>query len=120
MYGFHRKSNENEWKAWQVSYKFDPAYCKDCHGEQFGSITTSAHGMIPCEDCHGPALNHPEEPAKLVVDKSRAQCLRCHVVLKYPTSARAKIRGIDPETHNPDIECSTCHNPHKPSLEALK
>ncbi|MGE5237194.1 MAG: cytochrome c3 family protein [Chloroflexota bacterium] len=120
MYGFHRKSNEDDWKAFKVKYQFDNGYCKDCHAENYDSLNRSPHKIILCEDCHGPVLDHPSEPAKLSIDKSRAQCLRCHYPLKYPSSGRANIRGIDPETHNPDIECATCHNPHKPNLEAFR
>jgi predicted CXXCH cytochrome family protein len=81
---------------------------------------TTPHAIIPCEDCHGPATDHPSDPPKLAIDKSRGLCLRCHSSLPYPTSGRSQIRGIDPDTHNPDVECVMCHNPHKPSLEGLK
>ncbi len=47
-------------------------------------------------------------------------CIRCHAKLDTPSSGRAKIRGIDPETHNPEAECSLCHDPHHPNLEELK
>lgn len=120
MYGWHRKGNEEDWKAVKVKYKFDNEYCKGCHTDKYDSIMKSPHAIIKCENCHGPVLDHPSEPAKLQIDRSRQLCLRCHTRLPYPTSNRANIRGIDPATHNPDIECSMCHNPHKPSLEGLK
>jgi hypothetical protein len=120
MYSWHNKSNEEFWKEFTVKFKFNNEYCKDCHSDKYDSIMKSPHAIIKCEDCHGPALNHPENPSKLTIDRSRALCLRCHFPLPYPTSFRSQIRGIDPETHNPDIECASCHNPHKPSLEGLK
>ncbi len=119
MYGFHRKGDENYWKAFRVKYSFDPEYCRDCHGDKY-SIMETPHAIIRCENCHGPVLEHPSDPPKLTIDKSRELCLRCHSSLPYPTSDRAKIRGIDPANHNPGIECSTCHNPHMPSLEGMK
>ena len=119
MYGFHRKTDENYWKTFKVKYQFDRDYCKDCHADKY-SIMQTPHAIINCENCHGPVLDHPSEPAKLTVDKSRGLCLRCHFPLAYPTSGRAKIRGVDPEGHNPGVECSACHNPHMPNLEALK
>jgi len=118
MYGWHNKANEQFWKDFKVKYQ-GAEYCKDCHDKNYTSIKKSPHQNIECENCHGPAVDHPENPPKLAVDKSRAQCLRCHYPLPYPTSGRAKIRGIDPDKHNPDVECSMCHNPHKPSLEGL-
>jgi len=120
MYGWHRKGNEDDWKAFQVKYKFDNEYCKDCHSDKYDSLMQSPHAIIQCENCHGPALDHPTDPQKLTIDRSRGLCIRCHASLKYPQSNRSNIRGIDPDKHNAEIECSTCHNPHKPSLEGMK
>lgn len=120
MYGWHRKSNEEDWKAVKVKYNFSNEFCKDCHSDKYNSLMQSPHAIIKCENCHGPALDHPLNPAKLQIDRSRQQCLRCHSHLPYPTSNRANIRGINPDKHNPEIECSMCHNPHKPNLSTLK
>jgi predicted CXXCH cytochrome family protein len=119
MYGFHRKSDENYWKAFKVKYQFNSEYCRDCHADKY-TIMQTPHAIIQCENCHGPVLDHPSDPGKLTVDKKRELCLRCHFPLSYPTSDRANIRGIDPEKHNPGIACSDCHNPHMPKLEAMK
>lgn len=115
MYGWYRKGNEQEWKAVTIKY-MTTEYCKDCHADKISMITKTPHAVIPCENCHGPAREHPSDPPKLSIDKSRNQCLRCHYPLPYPTSDRANIRGIDPDRHNPDMECVMCHNPHKPGL----
>lgn len=120
MYGFHNKSDEQWWKQFKVKYRFDSEYCKDCHSDKYESIMQTPHAIIQCENCHGPVLDHPSDPPKLKIDKSREQCLRCHYPLPYPSSGRANIRGIDPDTHNPGIECSMCHNPHKPTLEGKR
>lgn len=119
MYGWHRKSNEEDWKAVKVKYK-TAEYCKDCHPDKYSSIMKTPHAIIQCENCHGPAIDHPSEPQKLMIDRSRQQCLRCHFPLAYPTSWRANIRGIDPDKHHPDLECSMCHNPHNPDLKGMK
>ncbi len=119
MYGFHRKGNENDWKAFKVKYKFDGEYCKGCHSDKSDSIMKTPHAIINCENCHGPALDHPDNPPKLTIDKSRGLCLRCHYPLPYPTSGRSNIRGIDPDQHNPGVDCVSCHNPHNP-MEGLK
>ena len=116
MYGWYRKANVEDWKNFTVKYRSEE-YCKDCHGDKYESIMQTPHAIIQCENCHGPAMDHPSDPPKLVIDKSRALCLRCHYPLPYPTSGRANIRGIDPERHYPDVECSTCHSPHEPTLE---
>lgn len=118
MYGWHRKANEEDWKKIKVKYQ-GADYCKDCHDKNYGDIRKSPHKSIQCENCHGPAIDHPGEPPKLAIDRSRQQCLRCHYPLPYPTSGRSRIRGIDPITHNPEMECSNCHNPHLPNLGGL-
>lgn len=120
MYGWHNRADEDFWKNFQVKYNFNSTYCRDCHPQNYDSIMQTPHAIINCENCHGPALNHPAEPPKLQIDKSRAQCLRCHFPLAYPSSGRANIRGIDPDQHNPDIECAMCHNPHNPGLGVKK
>jgi len=117
-FGFHRLSNEQDWKDYPAKYK-DSSYCKECHDDKVASIETSPHGMIPCENCHGAARNHPEDPEKLTIDRTRDLCLRCHSQLYMPSSGRNDIPGIDPEQHNAGIECSECHNPHHPNLEEM-
>ncbi|MHB8881979.1 MAG: cytochrome c3 family protein [Thermodesulfovibrionales bacterium] len=119
MYGWYRQSNTEDWKKVKVKYQ-GSEYCKDCHADKLESISQSPHMIIQCENCHGPAIDHPSDPEKLTIDRSRGQCLRCHAKLSYPKSSRAGIKGIDPDTHNADTECVSCHNPHKPSLEGLK
>lgn len=113
-YGWHRLGNEDEWKAFKAKYK-GKGYCIACHEEQGKQISASPHHIIECENCHGPAMDHPSTPAKLNMDKSRDLCLRCHACLPYPTSKRAEIKCIDPDKHNTGIECVVCHNPHRAS-----
>lgn len=115
MYGYHRKGNEDEWKAFKVKYR-TKVYCQGCHFDKYEENTSSKHRIIECENCHGPAVDHPDAPAKLEIDRSRALCIRCHSYLPYPTSGRSEIKGINPAEHNPDMECSICHNPHKPDM----
>ncbi len=115
MYSYHRLSNEDEWKAFKVKYQ-SKEYCKDCHEDKYNANMASKHKIIQCENCHGPAIDHPENPEKLVIDKSRELCIRCHSRLPYPSSLRANLKGIDPSEHNVEYECSTCHDPHSPDL----
>ncbi len=119
MYGFHRLGSEADWKAFPVKYR-STEYCRDCHSDKYNELKQSPHAVIPCEDCHGPAMNHPDDPPTLTIDRSRKLCIRCHARLPYPGSGRANIPGIDPETHNPGAECVLCHYPHDPRREAKK
>ena len=113
MYGWHRKSNEEQWKAVSVKYKTD-ARCRECHPDNHNDLKNSPHKMISCENCHGPNYDHPKDPIGYAVDRSRALCIRCHSLLPYPNNIRGNIRGINPETHYSPAECVMCHIPHNP------
>ena len=119
MYGWHRTGNEAEWKAVTVKYR-TAGHCKDCHKREYDAIKASVHGNIMCENCHGPALNHPDDPPTLTIDQNRSLCARCHARLAYKISGRKDIRGINIETHHPEAECTLCHWPHNPKLEGGK
>jgi predicted CXXCH cytochrome family protein len=114
MYSWHRSGNAREWADIPVKYQ-GSGYCKDCHDVLTQDLSASAHRTIQCENCHGPAMAHPVDPPKLPVDRERSLCIRCHAYLPYPTSDRAKLKGIDPEQHNTGLACVECHNPHRAS-----
>jgi hypothetical protein len=118
MYGWYDKQNELCWKNFSIKYR-DKEICKSCHPTQNTKIATSPHRNMQCENCHGPAVDHPITPAKLAIDRTRGLCLRCHSILPYPQSDRSKIRGINPKQHNHNEMCVSCHDPHTPSLEKL-
>lgn len=113
MYGWHRKSNEEEWKKIRIKYKTS-AGCVECHRHNVESIKGSAHADISCENCHGPAYDHPGDPPGLTIDRSRSLCIRCHAYLPYKASDRGSIKGVNPEKHYPSAECVMCHIPHNP------
>jgi hypothetical protein len=113
MYGWHRKSNEADWKKVRVKYKTEKV-CIECHKGKYDDISNSGHATISCENCHGPAYDHPKDPIGLSIDRSRSLCIRCHAKLPYPNTARGKIPGINPEKHYPQAECVMCHIPHNP------
>lgn len=113
-YGLYRQSNVEEWKNFTVKYR-GREFCGACHAGQAQKLASAGHKDIECESCHGPALFHPADPLKLVLDRSRELCLRCHTRLIYPNSLRAQIKGISPDQHNPGLECAFCHKPHEAS-----
>ncbi len=45
MYGFHRLSNNDEWKAIKVKY-LTKEYCKECHDEKYETNMASKHKVI--------------------------------------------------------------------------
>lgn len=112
-YGYHRLGNIQEWKDFPVKYQ-GMEVCAECHEENVQQVSSSPHKAIQCENCHGPGAGHPEELAKLPIDTSREQCLRCHSLLEYPNNARNSVPGVDPARHKRNRDCSKCHNPHNP------
>jgi len=114
MYGWYRAGNIDDWKKFAVKYK-DSESCKECHSDNYEKISASSHAIIQCENCHGPALEHPTNPPKLAIERTRELCLRCHAGLPYPTSGRKDLPAIDPDKHEPGVECVKCHNPHEPA-----
>ncbi|MGZ3593493.1 MAG: cytochrome c3 family protein [Syntrophales bacterium] len=114
MYGWYRQANIEDWKAVKVKYQ-GKTFCAPCHNQETQKNLSSPHRIIECENCHGPAVAHPEDPPKLTIDKTRELCLRCHAHLPYPTSQRSEIKGIDPDQHNTGLACVLCHNPHEAS-----
>ena len=117
-YNFHRQSATEDWKNFKVKYR-GREYCQECHEENYNAIINSPHSVIQCENCHGPAIDHPDNPEALAINTSRSLCLRCHTYLPYPTSHREDLPGIDPDEHNPGEDCVDCHNPHNPDLENM-
>src|SRR5512135_2106562 len=65
MYGWYRSANVEEWKAFKLKYQ-GKEYCQDCHGEEEQQVSVSPHKIIECENCHGPARDHPADPQKLI------------------------------------------------------
>lgn len=115
-YGYFRLGAIDDWRNVPVKYR-GREQCQECHADRATENRDGSHAGIECENCHGPALAHPDNPAKLTIDRSRSLCLRCHGRLAYPGSLRGELPGIDPAGHNPDGQCRECHNPHHPDLE---
>jgi predicted CXXCH cytochrome family protein len=114
-YGWYRERSIGDWKWATVKYQGKDS-CAPCHDMQVSHVSGTPHAGIQCENCHGPAEDHPSDPKTLPTDRSRELCLRCHAKLPYPSSARGGLRGVDPEAHHPEQTCVECHLPHEPTL----
>jgi predicted CXXCH cytochrome family protein len=117
-YGYYRLGNIAEWESRESLFR-TVADCGDCH-RQPETLAASPHVFISCQNCHGPAVGHPENPPKLAVDISRGLCLRCHAAFPYSAGGRDAIPGIDPLGHYPGGYCVGCHDPHQPRSEAAR
>ena len=117
-YNFYRQGNVQEWKEFPVKYQGKDA-CVECHEDKVRTNRRGPHKRVECENCHGPAVGHPDEIERLPLNKERAMCLRCHADLDYPESAaRSNLPAIVDKRHKRNRECVGCHNPHDPREDA--
>jgi len=112
-YNFHRLGNEQDWKDFPVKYQGRDS-CRECHTDNYRSVRRSSHKQLECENCHGPAYNHPDQVALLPRNTDRSLCLRCHAFLDYPNNVRNEMPQVDAAEHHPGQPCAECHNPHNP------
>lgn len=86
--------------------------CQDCHDDVTQKKAGGFHRNLACEGCHGPAVNHTEDPSvKPYAPRDRKFCPVCHA---YDASRPTGFPQINPTAHNPLRPCITCHNPHDP------
>ena len=88
--------------------------CYDCHDDIREMLENDVHAGLSCLICHGPGLEHVENPETDNIQKNsgREFCGRCH----DQNAARSAevVCQVDIKTHNPEIEdCIDCHNPHE-------
>ena len=116
-YNYHRLSNEQEWKDFPVKYQGNES-CAECHRDNWRTNRRGPHKRIECENCHGPAVDHPDDVEFLPKNTERALCLRCHSDLEYPRTYRSELPQIVDRRHKRNRECVGCHDPHDPREEA--
>lgn len=87
--------------------------CNDCHDDVVELKTEGYHKNVSCEVCHGPAVNHTEEPGDFVLKapRERGYCPLCH---EYLPSRPTGFPQIVTASHNPMKPCISCHDPHDP------
>jgi predicted CXXCH cytochrome family protein len=113
-YNYYRLSNVQEWQDFPVKYQGKES-CAECHKDNVRTNRRGPHKRVECENCHGPAVGHPDEVEFLPLNKEREMCLRCHAKLDYPDStARSDLPAIVDRRHRRKRECVSCHNPHDP------
>ena len=113
-YGHYRANSVDENDAQQAVFA-GADVCYDCHDDIYDEKEASHHRGVTCEVCHGPALDHAEEPDEIlpVIPRGRDFCLLCH---GYNLSRPSGFPQIVTERHNPGRSCKTCHSPHDPAL----
>lgn len=114
----NREANQREWMSLAATYA-ESSTCAgtDCHTDIYEAWATSSHGTVACENCHGPAQAHVENPTVSVfTDTSPQLCETCHAQLAARPSSFPQIK---PGEHYPPASaCISCHLPHRPGPAA--
>ncbi len=92
--------------------QIDDATCGKCHNTEYTKKQSGVHKHNNCVMCHGAGDKHITNPTAnvLVKPKGRAFCAQSHGT----GSTTSGIKQIDLKVHNPDGDCTDCHNPHSP------
>ena len=112
------KANNMAWADRPTSYDADLSSCgaEGCHTDLYNTWSTSAHGSVSCENCHGPAAKHAaDSDTPLVIDTRRELCEVCHAQL---VSRPLGFPQIAAGEHYTESACISCHFPHKPGPPA--
>lgn len=102
----------------------------DSHQDDLpGLVGTWSEPGVQCESCHGPASLHVADPqgARLVVDRSSAQCGECHY-RGAPEVVDAKGGFIKHheqyeelfQSKHVALDCVLCHDPHAGVIQLRK
>jgi hypothetical protein len=76
-------------------------------------IENDEHATLSCLICHGPGLEHTEDPntENILKQGSREFCGLCHQInAARPTDV---VTQVDISEHNTGLDCIDCHNPHQ-------
>ncbi len=88
---------------------------ENCHAAIYNVWTNGSHKTINCETCHGPLQEHVNNVGIMPqpANDSRDYCGLCH----FERAARpSDFPQIDPDIHGENLQCTYCHNPHKPGF----
>jgi hypothetical protein len=113
QYGHYRGNSLSDNAGRELVFASKPD-CIDCHSDIYDMIQSDKHAKLSCLICHGPGLEHVNNPdASNILKKSgRTHCGRCHAI--NPARAAGVITQIDIASHHIEKDnCIECHNPHK-------
>lgn len=88
--------------------------CVDCHDDIQAIIINDVHAGLSCVICHGPGLEHADDPTpeNILKKGNRQFCGKCHGM----NAARPLdvVSQVDLTEHNIETDdCIDCHNPHQ-------
>ena len=119
-YAYYRAESENE-QANKPAVFQGTEHCSACHAPQAVTLSDGKHAALDCESCHGAFKAHNNNTReRMAISDSVETCMICHERLNArPTdfpqiSSFAAHVAEQGETMLPDMNCTTCHDPHTP------
>ena len=111
--GYYRANSLEDNQLFEAHYAGRET-CNECHEDMSDLKEMDLHNGLSCETCHGPGLAHTidSDSAELIIPDGRNFCGRCHA--KNTARKEDAVLQIDLREHNPDKNCTYCHNPHAP------
>ena len=120
LHGPYRYDNVAEQASVRAPLHGGAAACAACHGPRAAAVAKGAHRAVSCEVCHAALGTHVRDGqpvAAMRIDRSHAQCARCH---RKIDGRPAGFPQIVLEQHVPGgargAVCLECHDPHSPKL----
>lgn len=116
QYGHYRGDAIAEIAARPIAHAGHDA-CEACHTDVVDQKKLGKHIVVPCEACHGALAKHADDPASVTPLKldTAVVCARCH---EANTAKPGNFPQVATADHSGGIACDTCHQPHKPKIEA--
>lgn len=99
-------------------------FCKDCHEMQYANWLGNKHVTVNCEVCHGHWEIHNGNLKTMKEVNSDDVCMICHQRLTGRPEGFPQVVSLvkHMEDKGEPAEgaeaCLSCHDPHKPSLDA--
>jgi len=111
--GYYRANSLIDNEAFEMVYAGEES-CIECHEDMGDLKAGDLHADLSCESCHGPGMTHVlnTDSVNFVMPGNRKDCGLCH----QQNASRNKdaVIQINLKEHNPDNNCTYCHNPHAP------
>ena len=116
QYGHYRGDAMADIAARPIAYAGHQV-CEACHTDVVDQKKLGKHVVVSCEACHGALAKHADDPTSVTPPKldTAVVCARCH----EGNSAKPKtFPQVATAGHSGGLACDTCHQPHKPGIEA--
>lgn len=111
--GHYRANSLEDNELFDIHYAGQES-CYECHEDISDLKEMDLHYDLSCETCHGPGTDHNLSPdsVELFIPDDRNFCGLCHA--KNTARNEDAVFQIESKEHNPDKNCTYCHNPHAP------